>query len=202
MEKSIQARLRAASHPSHVRINNHPMLESLTEKTFLLSTYRTILIGYFHLYGEMEMQIKRFTEHHPVSFDYSARTKLAWLEDDLHFLNGSSQIDFSSSASPIEFPAIQSIGQLIGVLYPIEGSTLGGQVISRHLKQNHGLTAQQGARFFNGYGTDTRALWEDFCRFADTIESDSEQYRSAEAATLLTFKKFEETLNEYHQSSH
>lgn len=202
MEKSIQARLRAASHPNHVRINNHPMLESLTEKTFLLSTYRTILIGYFHLYREMEMQIKQFTEHHPVPFDYSARTKLAWLEADLNFLNGSSRVEFISSACPIEFPAIQSIGQLIGVLYPIEGSTLGGQVISRHLKQNHGLTAQQGARFFNGYGTHTPALWEDFCQFAETIKSDAEQYRSAEAATLLTFMKFEETLNEYHHASH
>ena len=85
------------------------------------------------------------------------------------------------------------------MLYPIEGSSLGGQVISRHLLQNHGLTMNKGARFFNGYAENTPMRWEEFCQFADLIKNDKGQVTSAENTAKLTFNLFENVLDDFHR---
>jgi len=60
-----------------------------------------------------------------------------------------------------------SLSEIVGMMYPLEGSTLGGQVISKHLRRNLGLTPDHGARFFHGYGDDTESFWSAFIEFAE-----------------------------------
>jgi heme oxygenase len=57
---------------------------------------------------------------------------------------------------------IRNAAQLAGTLYAIEGATLGGQVIARHVEINRGFTSLTGARFFIGYGAETAQRWNDF----------------------------------------
>jgi len=52
------------------------------------------------------------------------------------------------AAPSLKNPVINSIGQLIGVLYVVEGSTLGAQLIARSLEKHHGLNQTKGGRFF------------------------------------------------------
>jgi len=199
MKNNVQARLRAASHPCHVRINHHPLLVGLTGSDYPEASYRTVLVAYFHLYEMLEQRISQFIEQHGVAFDYSSRVKLPWLQADLDFLHEDPRAASNRPAAQIEFPAISSVGQLIGVLYPLEGASLGGQVVAQHLQKNRGYTLNAGARFFNAYGENTAARWQEFCQFADTIQLDEEQCQFAEATALLTFNTFEKVLNEAHQ---
>jgi heme oxygenase len=201
MEANVQARLRTVSHPLHVRINHHPLLSGLTGEGYLLTSYVTVLKAYFYLYQQMEMRIKQFTDNYPIPFDYQSRLKLPWLLEDIAFFEEEALSVTELNAHPVDFPRITSIGQLIGVLYPIEGSTLGGQVVSQHIEKNLGLTHNKGARFFSGYGDETPARWKDFCSFANTIHRQSNQCQSAQDFTLLTFQKFEEVLDDYHRGS-
>lgn len=198
----VQARLRRVSHPFHVRINHHPLLVGLTCRNYPVSTYRTVLIAYFHLYEKLEMRIAEFLQRHTVQFDYSDRLKLPWIRDDLIFLNEDPLIDANLPAQGIEIPQIENVGQLIGVLYPIEGASLGGQVVSQHLKNNFQYSEAQGARFFNGYGDKTSEKWAEFCHFSDSIQGRTEQCKAAEDAALFVFNKFKEVLNDYYQSRH
>lgn len=200
LEAKVKTRLRSATHPYHVRINQHPLLVGLSSPEYLISSYRTVLVAYFHLYERIESRINQYLKNHHIPFDYNSRQKLSWIKDDLGFFQEDPLSEINCPAAPIEFPEIESIGQLIGVLYPIEGSTLGGQVISRHLQLNHGLTPNQGASFFNGYAEETADRWENFCQFSESIQSNTEQCELAEATAILAFNKFEETLNDYHRS--
>ena len=66
------------------------------------------------------------------------------------------------------FPAVVSVtalrdaqGGVIGYLL-IEGATLGGRIIGRHLQASLGLRADSGAAFFSGYGSATGPLWQAF----------------------------------------
>jgi len=49
-------------------------------------------------------------------------------------------------------PQLASLGRAFGVLYVLEGSTLGGRHIALALEKRLGLTAGNGAMFFNAYG--------------------------------------------------
>ena len=194
----MRTRLRQASHSIHARMQQHPLLVGLMGPECSVATYHAVLTVYAQLYEQLEAGIIDFLNSHTVPFDYSTRQKLPQLRDDLIFLNQYSPIQSNRTVHPIKPLKIKSVGELIGVLYPIEGSTLGGQLISRHLKGGLDFSPDRGARFFNGYGDKTTARWEEFCHFANSIQDNMEQCRAAESATLLTFSLFEDALNDYH----
>ena len=85
-----------------------------------------------------------------------------------------------------------------GTLYVMEGATLGGQVINRHLKEHLGLTPENGGVFFNGYGQMTGPMWKAFGAsieaFAASANADDEIVAAAKDA-FTSFKQcFEEPL--------
>jgi heme oxygenase len=62
-----------------------------------------------------------------------------------------------------DLPPIENETSLLGAMYVIEGSTLGGQLIARHVEDALGLGIGQGTSFFRGYGKQTGAMWKEFC---------------------------------------
>jgi heme oxygenase len=56
----------------------------------------------------------------------------------------------------------RDMDRAMGSLYVLEGATLGGRVISRHLRRLSWRTARRLA-FFNPYGAETGAMWMAFC---------------------------------------
>ena len=196
--ETVQARLRRSCHPSHVRLNQHALLAGLTGAEYPLSSYRAVLVAYYHLYQNLEARIEQYMQSAQLPLDYGSRLKLPWLREDLLFLNVNPQSELPRQ--PIDFPEIENPGQLIGVLYPIEGACLGGQVVARHLAGNLGLSAGFGARFFSGYGAETAAQWLVFCQFAETIQNDPQLCHAAVETALQAFSKFEEVLDDYQRN--
>ncbi len=47
-------------------------------------------------------------------------------------------------------------------MYVLEGATLGGQFIARHVERALGLAGGRGYSFFRGYGEDTGRMWRSF----------------------------------------
>ena len=63
-------------------------------------------------------------------------------------------------------PVLDTFLQGLGCLYVMEGSTLGSQIISRHLKENFQMEERSGAAFFNAYGgLKLDHCWMEFKRF-------------------------------------
>ncbi|MEI7841913.1 MAG: biliverdin-producing heme oxygenase [Gallionellaceae bacterium] len=192
---NVLARLRSATHPMHVRLNHHPRLLGLLKKDLQLASYIAVLATYLPLYKKLEKQILQFASQHSLPFDYSTRVKQHWLQEDLDYLKVDPKNYLPDSA--IEIQEIKSVGEWVGLLYPIEGSTLGGQVILKHVQSNLGLTREGGARFFSGYGQNTPLLWNEFGQFANSILRDETECKLAEITAIKLFEKFEEALNEH-----
>ena len=201
MSTKIQMRLRDATHTFHESINQHPLLVGLSGQDCQLHTYQTVLTAYFHLYEKLESVICEFTSFHSVQFDYLSRTKLSWINDDLRYFQIDPQIEMNRPGFPITIPRIESVGQLIGMLYPVEGATLGGQYVFKTLKEKLNLTTRKGAKFFNGYAENTSGRWNEFCHFADSIQDDECQYIVAETTAKLIFALFENVLDDFYRSN-
>lgn len=52
--------------------------------------------------------------------------------------------------------------EALGAMYVMEGSTLGGAVIYKHIAKVLGVTNGQGASYFYGYGPTTGSNWKGF----------------------------------------
>ena len=62
-----------------------------------------------------------------------------------------------------ELPTLHNTAALLGSMYVLEGSRLGGQYLVRDLEASLGLTPQHGLSFFYGFGPETGSRWKAFC---------------------------------------
>jgi heme oxygenase len=118
---------------------------------------------------------KLFTYHKPleasllsssgfeeIGITYSDRAKTPRLARDLAAL-GLSARDIDHMRQCESLPPLGNASSIWGCLYVLEGATLGGQIVSRHLKASLGLTPDTGASYFSGYGEHTGPQWKAFC---------------------------------------
>jgi heme oxygenase len=146
--------------------------------------YVQLLTLFYGFFGGLELAIDAQLDHSQLP-DYKLRRKTAALAEDL--------AQFGKTAPPLahtdELPGINNHLQALGALYVIEGSTLGGTIISKMIKQQLAIVDNQGLSFFNGYGEKTEKMWQDFKTFLN------EPLKPGEATMVIrsandTFKKF------------
>ncbi len=79
--------------------------------------------------------------------------------------------------------------EVFGSMYVLEGSALGGQVISRRLAEQHGLGSSNGASYFAGWGQETGAMWREFReRMAREVQDTPANCSRSCAAAVQTFE--------------
>ena len=86
-DSAVQNMLRQATHGYHLRLNQHPLLVELTERSLTLIKYRKLLTIYFHLFSALEDSINRYLKQKANTFNYLDRNKLDWLLNDLEFFH-------------------------------------------------------------------------------------------------------------------
>ena len=90
-----------------------------------------------------------------------------------------------------DMPPLGTWPQLLGAMYVVEGSTLGGQVIARQLaKSNIALRS-----YFSGYGERTGPLWKVFCHLLAQEATPENQAEIVQSASL-TFQQLDAWLNQ------
>lgn len=194
---SCRQMLRAATHDAHVRLNHHRLLVGLVRPGYSLATYIRVLVAYYHFYRVLEAAIEGFMAGAALDFDYAARRKTPWLAADLRALGVDAAAPAWLPPRPLAPVEMLSAPQLAGVLYTIEGSTLGGRVIMRHIGANLGLTADSGGRFFEGYGAHTDACWEQVEACMESLCGSADQRALAARAACATFASIEGVLDDY-----
>ena len=95
--------------------------------------------------------------------DLAARTRLGFLKEDLEFFGIQ---DFRVDQAALPDMTVEA--ELLGSMYVMEGSTLGGQIIARHVEERLNLRAGFGNAFFRGHASRTGALWKEFCEVLRT----------------------------------
>ena len=153
---SILQRLRSETRDAHSAIEK---TLALTDKTLTPGAYRQVLESFYGFYKPVEDIIGAAASTMPVWFDVAARRKTFLLEVDLQrlCLRGAHALPLCKA-----LPPLRKVAQRLGCLYVLEGATLGGVLISRHLRDNLGVFPESGGSFFHGYGPSTGAMWNDF----------------------------------------
>lgn len=121
---------------------------------------------------------------------WKGRGRAALLGQDLTALGASP----TPSSRWTTTPDLRDPGLWLGSLYVVEGSTLGGQVISRYLEERFSWQDGQGYRFFQGYGSQTAVRWRAMCA---ALESANDKGNQIVAGAHLTFGKLRESINAF-----
>lgn len=144
-------RLRTETRP------HHATLESVVGLAGSVEHHTALLRGFWGFLHPWETAVLAS----PHAALLAGREKSALLAADLgHF--GLTPAEINALPLCDELPATDTASAVLGSLYVIEGSTLGGQMISRHLEGTLGLRDGRGYRYFQSYGAAVPARWNDF----------------------------------------
>ena len=95
-----------------------------------------------------------------LGLDWDARRKTPLLARDLRALGASA--DAASAPECVALPDTSTVARALGSAYVLEGATLGGQLVRRHLARTLGLGAETGAAYYHAYGDDVGPMWRAF----------------------------------------
>jgi len=151
----FHAKLKAATRSAHDAIDREL---DLVGTALTATRYRSLIVRFYGFYLPLETVLFSAQAWPATGIDPELRRKAPMLLTDLQALD----IDFAEAALCEEMPDMETAARRLGCLYVVEGSTLGGQIIGRHLRQNLGITPQSGGRFFAGYAENTGRMWQAF----------------------------------------
>jgi heme oxygenase len=187
--EGLPAVLRAATRHAHHVIDHHPLLAPLVLPGLQLEHYLRVLRTFLWIHTPLQETFARAIEQ--VGGRYDLADRVSWLRADLVHLGAGVAL----SEHGWQPPLLRDAAELVGVLYVVEGSTLGGQVIARRVEASLGLGPAHGATFFNGWGAQTEARWSDFWRFAASICPPS-GYQAAAIAAVNFFDVLKQSLDQ------
>ena len=157
--------------------------------TLDLERYKRLLSAYYGFYHELEDRL----QHSPLmtpGFDLHARLKTPALHRDMQALGVNTQ----SLALCDTLPVLSSPASVLGVLYVLEGATLGGNVLRKQMSERLGLDAHNGCAFLYVYGEATGRQWKAFMDFLGSVPLDAQARGEAVQAACSTFSCFEQWL--------
>ena len=156
MNPSLLERLKQETQANHTEVERQVDLLSRLQTP---SAYRTLLEDFYGLYEPLESDIGRSAPEIAVWLpDIRKRMRTESLRLDLGVL-GNKRPEALERA-PI--PRLQALPEQFGCLYVLEGSSLGGQIISREVGNLLHYTPGHGCAFFAGYGAETGGMWKAF----------------------------------------
>lgn len=180
----ILARLRETTRPLHEQLESEmPLLRP----DFSLDDYRTLLGRFYGFLLPLNAAVFEHAEWQSLPGDWAERhrfNRIIALQNDLQHLG----VEDPAKQFPIceAVPEVSTFAQALGCAYVFEGSTLGGQIIARHLGQKFGIDADSGASYFTAYGAQTGVRWKEFCNALESFASQNDNNDSLIDAACIT----------------
>jgi heme oxygenase len=181
---NLHGRLREATRALHDELEH---VVGVSERIATRDSYTDYLSKLWTLYTAAENAL-HVLDFVPCGFDYPAPYRSRLLEADLEFLG-------VTPARLLQLPLpsalrLEGIAAGLGCVYVLEGSAKGARAILPEITAALGLDAIQGAKFFSGFGLETRGMWQACLAAIDSIDPYSRQADSAVEAAVETFEMF------------
>lgn len=180
--------LKEVTRESHVALERQmPLLDPALPR----GTYRHMVQQLFTYHKPLEATLLASSGFAELGIAYAERAKTARLARDLEALGLNTrdieQLRVCESLPPLVHPS-----HIFGCLYVLEGATLGGQIVARHLQASLGLSADCGASYFSGYGVDTGPRWKTFCGMLTAYAAHTADHDDIVAGASATYATLSE----------
>lgn len=166
---SLHGILKEKTRLQHSQIEKVSLFNKIINKTITLIEYQLLIKKLYGFIAPCENIIHQL----PHRYLLTGREKTTILKNDLLALGIEKplvdQIQKSTS-----LPTLTNHYQVLGYMYVMEGSTLGGQVITEFIRDTLKLTIETGISYFNGYGKNTKIKWAEFCQILDSKNETNE----------------------------
>jgi heme oxygenase len=132
----------------------------LMDEGLTVERYRRMLARLLGFHAPLEQRLAG-ADWRRIGLDPARRRKSPLLVADLRALT---LTDAQIAALPRceDLPEARGLSSALGCLYVLEGATLGGQLVRRHVAARLGLGPQNGCAFFAAYGDAVGPMWREY----------------------------------------
>ncbi|GHB63257.1 biliverdin-producing heme oxygenase [Persicitalea jodogahamensis] len=189
-------RLKAETQSQHQSLEQTEPSRRVMSPALSREGYLEVLYAFHGAFSPLESQVRESLDKNPANLEFVPRSNLAIA--DIKQLSGSFNPDYFSQGDAIERQGGLSLPEAVGVMYVLEGSKLGGKVISRQLAKTIGVEPQNGGSFFSGGKIEEWKTFQAYCESyaqkrpeaADTIiESAKSTFRWIEGYFLQVSRR-------------
>jgi heme oxygenase len=173
--------LRAATAPAHADLENTPINRRLFEDDFSAAELADLLGRFVTVYRPLEAVLRR--SEIASSLAYEPRLPL--------LMAGLDSLKASAPSLDLAVPFLPDPPSRIGALYVVEGSTMGGQLIHRHLMLKY---PPKVLGFFLPHGERTAERWRSFLAELETHLMQPAALDAAKLGAIETFRMFHRAL--------
>jgi len=181
--------LRSKTSASHKNLEALPISRSIVNPKITIEEYALYLSLMHDVVRNLEEGI------YPILSDaipdLSERKKAQLILNDLKFTKSEKRQDHS----PFDAAEI-SVPFAMGIMYVVEGSTLGGRFIIKNIQESFGFDEENGASYFGGYGNKTGSYWKKFLNALTDFETRNNAGEEIIAGADYAFKAIHKHLSE------
>jgi heme oxygenase len=156
---SLRNLLHERTAPDHRALEATPVMRAFAGGKPSVPGYLDYLARQHRLHAPLERALAAWL---PPDWAGQRLRKAAWLRSDLRAL-GAPDDEAEAEVTPVA-----SWAEALGVLYVLEGGTLGLQVVRKRLRADHPALHAAG-RFMLGYGADTGRHWRAFVQVLEEL---------------------------------
>lgn len=180
---SLHARLKAETRPFHDKTERAYLFQQIVNSTLSIPDYILLLKKILGFVEPIENKLTAV----PSSF-LIPRQKAPLLKSDLKAFSISTA-EIAQIPHCSQLPVTDTLEGTLGYLYVMEGSTLGGQILSQFISEQLNIPLNHGCRYFYSYGKDTVMMWKEFCAVLETAATQLNHNDVVESA-IMTFNTF------------
>ncbi len=182
--------LKKQTEEEHRKTENSPIMLSIMGDPFSVADYQVLLKRMLSFYLPIEKKINAFLENGTLSYSYSPKSPL--LQTDLAYLCAK---DVKEQRKESDTPALETHENFLGILYVLEGSTLGGALIHKMLEKH--MDVSKAATFFYPYGKETKKRWDETRAFLNDCDNTVAINHNRVCDTAIaTFQSIRRALND------
>lgn len=176
--------LRHSTAASHHALEQNACSIALMSDAVTLDNYVDYLNRLLPFVKGFEEQV--FPDLHPYITDLDERRKLQLICSDLRLSGVAKQLapSFNEAFFREHYPDKAS---RFGGMYVLEGSTLGGKMITKHLQQSLGNMVEGKISYLNPYGEQSGSRWKNFLQVLQQASNERNNETAIIAGALSTF---------------
>jgi heme oxygenase len=192
---TIMARLRAETRSQHDATEAIPFSAAIVAGSLPLASYAAQLAAYLPVHEALESALLH-GEHPALARVWDPtmrrvdllRADLAALGPSDSALPAQARAASSTFTAWIEETARTEPVALLGILYVLEGSTLGGAFLRKHLAASFSLT-DGGLRYYSPFGSHPKPHWVGFSARMNELDLTDEEADAVVEAARETFDR-------------
>lgn len=190
--------LRTETAESHKDLESLMFVNDIMNNSLSEDNYKSLLTVNYIIHKELESKLAEMLDSDIANkLELNTRLKLSALEKDLNYW----KINLNT------IPAIQdnlfvpnkNNAEVLGAMYVLEGATLGGNVIKKHILANPNFANKEGGlNYYGVYGEELGIKWKKFVSVLNemVVEADYERCINSANKMFNNLKNLSKQLNQ------